>query len=94
MPLRAWHCSKVVSSLTIRVWGRSRVRGAGPAHTRDIQVAPPVRCSAVDLDWGGLLQHTDQQINALLHHRSRFQVAAPHLAGPIGEAEVKVHTTR
>ena len=48
----------------------------------------------MDLGWGGLLQHTDQQINALLHHRSRLQMAAPHLAGPIGEAEVKVHTTR
>ena len=47
----------------------------------------------MDLGWGGLLQHTDQQINALLHHRSRLQMAAPHLAGPIGEAEVKVHTT-
>ena len=32
-----------------------------------------------------------QQIGPLLHQSAGLQVAAPHLAGPIGEAQVQVH---
>ena len=38
-----------------------------------------------------LLQHANQQIDALLHDRAGLQVASPHLTGPIREAQVQVH---
>ena len=42
----------------------------------------------------GLIQHADQQIDALLNQRAWFKVSSPYLAGSIGEAQVKVHAFR
>ena len=41
-----------------------------------------------------LIENADQEVNPLLNKRSGFEVATPYLAGTIGEAEVKMNTTR
>ena len=42
----------------------------------------------------GLIQHPDQQINAFLNQCSGLEMTPPYLAGPIGKAEMEVHTLR
>ena len=42
----------------------------------------------------GLIQHPDKHINAFLNQCPRLEMTAPHLAGSIGKAEMKVHALR
>lgn len=52
------------------------------------------RNSSRDLRRLRLIENADQEVNPLLNKRSVFEVATPYLAGTIGQAEVKMNTTR
>ena len=39
----------------------------------------------------GLLENAHQQVDTLLHQGAGFEMAPPHLAGAVGEAEMQMH---